>query len=105
MTDIRIDGDKALHIIAQILRDERKMLPADANEIASLICRRLLAAMSTPTKPGLSGYRLIDEWPPDAEEFANEVGLKLADIDEHLAGVLWKMVYDRGRDLPQDISL
>src|SRR5258707_5639888 len=103
MTDIRIDKDKAERMIAQMLRDGGKILPADANKLASDICKRLLAAMATPTKPGLSGCRLIEHWPPDAQEFAEEVGSKLADIDERLACILWEMVYDRCRELPGDV--
>jgi hypothetical protein len=103
MTDIRIDGNKAQRLIAQILRDEEKMLPEKANNVASNLCKRLLSAMGTPTKPGLSGYRLIPMFPPDSAEFAEEVGSKLADIDEYLARVLWEMVYERCPELPKDV--
>jgi hypothetical protein len=49
MADIRIDAAKAERMIAQILREEKKLLPADANELAANICRRLSSAMATPT--------------------------------------------------------
>ena len=49
MADIRIDADKAERMIAQILRDEKGMLPADANAVAANICRRLTTAMPMPT--------------------------------------------------------
>ena len=61
--------------------------------------------MAVPTKPGLRGYRMILKWPPHDREddFTAEVASKLADIDNHLARVLWEMVYERGRNLPDDI--
>jgi hypothetical protein len=103
MAVIRIERDKAERMVAQILRDEQKMLPAQANVLAANICKRLQLAMGSPTKPGLSGYRLIHRWPPDDTEFSEEVGSKLADIDERLARVLWEMVYERGTELPDDV--
>jgi len=44
MADIQIDAAKAERMIAQILRDEKKLLPADANALAANICRRLSSA-------------------------------------------------------------
>jgi hypothetical protein len=65
MAEIRIDATKAERMIAQILRDEKRMLPADANAVAANICRRLSIAMPTPTNPPLQGYRIILSSPPD----------------------------------------
>jgi hypothetical protein len=59
MAQIRIDADKAERMIAQILRDEKKLLPAEANALATNICRRLTVAIPTPTNPPLQGYRLF----------------------------------------------
>jgi hypothetical protein len=49
MADIQIDAARAERIIAQILRDERRLLSEDANALAANICRRLSSAMATPT--------------------------------------------------------
>jgi hypothetical protein len=64
LADIQIDAAKAERMIAQILRDEKKLLPADANALATTICRRLSSAMATPTNQPLQGYRIIRSSPP-----------------------------------------
>ena len=70
MAQIRIDADKEERMIAQILRDEKKLLPAEANALATNICRRLTVAIPTPTNPPLQGYRIIRSSPPDGgDEF------------------------------------
>jgi hypothetical protein len=104
MSDIRIDAAKAERMIAQILRDEKKLLPGDANALAANICRRLSSAMSTPTNQPLQSYRIIREWPPFGGDFTAEVAKKIADVNDRVAGELWKMVYDRGRDLPATVA-
>jgi hypothetical protein len=59
MPEIRIDAAKAERMIAQILRDEKGLLPADANAVA---CKYLSAALSRhadadkPTFAGLPDY-------------------------------------------------
>ena len=104
MADIQIDAAKAERMIAQILRDERKLLPADANALAANICRRLSSAMAMPTNQPLQGYRIIDEWPPYGSDFAAALGEKIADVNERVARELWQLVYDRGRDLPATVA-
>ena len=70
MAQIRIDADKEERMIAQILRDEKKLLPAEANALATNICRRLTVAIPTPTNLPLQGYRIIRSSPPDGgDEF------------------------------------
>jgi hypothetical protein len=91
-------------MIAQILRDERKLLPADANALAVNICRRLLSAMALPTNQPLQGYRIIDEWPPHGSDFTAALGKKIADVNERVARELRQLVYDRGRDLPATVA-
>jgi hypothetical protein len=44
MAEIRIDAVKAERMISQILREEKGLLPADANALAAIICQRLTAA-------------------------------------------------------------
>jgi len=104
MPDIRIDAAKAERMIAQILRDEKKLLPADANALAANICRRLSSAMATPTNPPLQGYRMIRDNPPYNGDFTAALGQKIADVNDRVARELWQLVYDRGRDLPAAVA-
>jgi hypothetical protein len=64
MPEITIDADKAERMIAEILRTEKRFLPADVNAMAANICRRLKLAMATPTNRPLHGHRLMWDWPP-----------------------------------------
>ena len=102
MADIQIDADKAERMISQILRDDKRFLPEAANALAANICRRLSSAMASPTNQRLQGYRIIAERPPG--DFAAAVGEKIADVNERVAGELWKLVYDRARDLPATVA-
>jgi hypothetical protein len=104
MANIQIDAAKAERMIAQILRDEKKFLPADAIALAATICRRLSSAMTLPTNQPLQGYRIIREWPPHDGDFKAELAKKIADVNDRVAAELWKMVYDRGRDLPASVA-
>jgi hypothetical protein len=105
MADIRIDAAKAERMIAQILRDEKGLLPVDANAVAANICRRLMTAMPLPTNPPLQGYRIISPHPPDGgREFIAALATKIADVNYRVAAELWRMVYDRGRDLPATVA-
>ena len=107
MADIRIERDKAERIIALILREEKKMLSSEANELAGMICSRLQSAMAMPTKPRLRGYKMIQGTPPydKRTDFTTDVALRLADVDEYTAAALWAMVYKYGRNIPDDIVL
>ncbi|HWX17928.1 MAG TPA: hypothetical protein VNY07_15205 [Chthoniobacterales bacterium] len=104
MADIHIDSGKAERMIAQIMRDEKKLLPADANALAANICRRLSSAMATPTHTPLQGYRLIRDWPPHGSDFTEAVGRKIADVNDKVAREVWKLVYERGADLPATMA-
>jgi hypothetical protein len=104
MADIQIDATKAERMIAQILRDEKGLLPADANALAANICRRLASAMATPTNQYLQGYRIISSFPPHDSGFAAALGEKIADVNYRVALELWQLVYDRGRDLPATVA-
>jgi hypothetical protein len=105
MAEIRIDAAKAERIIAQILRDEKRLLPADANAVAANICRRLTIAMPLPTNQPLQGDRIISPFPPDGgHEFTAALKTKIAGVNFRVAGELWKLVYDRGRDLPATVA-
>jgi hypothetical protein len=105
MAEIRIDAAKAGRMIAQILRDEKGLLPADANAVAANICRRLSIAMPTPTNQPLGRYRIISPFPPDGgREFAAGLKEKIADVNHRVAAELWQLVYDRCRDLPATVA-
>ncbi len=104
MSEIRIDTQKAERIIAQILRDDQKMLPALANDVATTICRRLSLAMSTPTHEPLDGYRMIRRHRPYESSFDDYVFRLFPNADETAPRVLWEMVYDRGIDLPPSVA-
>jgi hypothetical protein len=107
MAEIRIDAAKAERMIAQILRDEGRILPAKANEFAANICRRLTLAMAAPTTEPLTNYRAIRRLPPHGSDFAFAVAKILADAKGDPAlypEPLWAAVYDRGRDLPATIT-
>ena len=93
MAEIRIDAAKAERMIAQILRDEKRFFPADANALAANICRRLTTAMPTPTNPPLQGDRIIPWHPPDGgSEFIAALKKRIADVNYELARELWQLV-------------
>jgi hypothetical protein len=103
--EIRIDAAKAERMIAQILRDEKGLLPAHANAVAANICRRLSSAMPLPTNQPLQGYRIISSRPPDGgSEFTAALKEQIADVNYRVAVELWKLVYDRGRDIPTTVA-
>jgi hypothetical protein len=104
MPDLLIDEDKARRIIALILRDH--MLPEKANTVASAICSRLTAAMTTPSRPGLSGWRIVDDQLlyEQKDRFTADLRKLVPDADEYLARDLWQLVHSYGRDLPPDVA-
>jgi hypothetical protein len=103
MAEIRIDAARAERMISQILREEKGLLPADANALAANICRRLYAATSMPTGPPFAGDRIISKHPPDGDgAFNSAVAKVLSETKDELwtANTLWELVYDQGHDLP-----
>ncbi|MCW2112489.1 hypothetical protein QIH87_14205 [Bradyrhizobium elkanii] len=104
MTEIRIDENKASRMIAQMLRDDFKLRPDEANKAAQAICTLLVAAMGTPTHQPLQGMRLIRSIPPHGGDFTEAVALKLADVNDRVARELWRLVYDRATDLPPGVA-
>lgn len=105
MADILIDEDKAQRIIARHMR-ENGMLPEKANQTATRICSNLAAAMTTPSKPLLQGWRIINSQPPhNDDKYRSDVRKHIAsDADGHFARELWQVVWDHGIDLPADIA-
>ena len=100
MAEIRIDADKAERMIAQIIGDNGGLLPAKANTLAADICRRLSTAIQMA--PSLHTFRIISREPPYASDFAVAVANTLAEAkgEPLVPEDLWRLVYDRGRDLP-----
>ena len=98
MAEIRIDASKAERLIAQMLRDQG-MPQADAGAMAASICRRLAVAM--PASPSPDQCRIIPREPPDADDFAIAVAMKLNERKDELwkASELWQLVYNQGRRL------
>jgi hypothetical protein len=103
MAVIRLDSDKVERIIAQVLRDEFKMLSAPANAAASKISARLLAAMPDPNHMALQGHRVIPQYGNDRFTDALSALFKQP-VNFRLSVEIWKLVYAQGRDLPSDIA-
>lgn len=104
MTELRIDREKAERMIAQILRDEQKMQPAQANALAENICRRLFSAMPTPTNQPLMGMRMIGKHRPFDPDFDDRIFKLFPDAGQRAPEILWGMVYDRATDLPPGVA-
>ncbi len=104
MAEIRFDADKAERMIAQVIRDEGGLLPAKANALAASICKRLSAAMPPPP---VHHYRIISNSPPYASDFAFAIANVLAEAEGRALSPedLWRLVYERGRDLPATVDL
>jgi hypothetical protein len=104
MADLLIEEGRAHRIIARILRDH--MLSEKSNTVASAICSGLLAAMTTPSKPRLQGWRIINSYPPfrDDQYLADVRKHIAADADENFGRELWRVVWNYGSDLPPDIA-
>ncbi|TFV75069.1 hypothetical protein E4K64_15185 [Bradyrhizobium frederickii] len=102
--EIRLDSARIERIVSQILRDDARLSPLKANELAALICIRLSTSMPMPTNPYLSGYRIIRSRPPFDGTFTKAVGAKLADVNDAVAWELWDLVYERGHDLPPAVA-
>ena len=104
--EIKIEKDKAERIIAQVLRDEKKMLPSDANALAATVAKRLQTSMPMPTRPALRGDRMIPMSPSGSYSQDNEflrAVRKVVDADAEQARKIWETVYSFGRDLPDDV--
>lgn len=104
MSEIRLDAAKAERMIAQTLRDEHKMLPAQANAAAEHLCRRLKSAMPTPGAQQLYWYRLIGHYPHHDESFKKALAEKIIDADTRVAMKIWDIVRDHCEDLPPTVA-
>jgi hypothetical protein len=101
MTEIRLESGQVERIVAQVLRDEFKMLPATANNAARSIGKRLLCSLPTPGTSSLRGTKLIGSTPdqPFYDEFSQmmkESGMS--------ARTAWDLVYDHCRPVPAVVA-
>lgn len=101
---LRINRDAAQRIIARHLR-EKKISPEEANTLANAICNSIVASMPTPDRPALRNWRMIPEHPgyEVAQELRRRLGDQIESPDEQTTRAIWKLIYDHGKTLPDDI--
>lgn len=106
MPDIRINSSKAERTLALILRDECKMLPADANSMAAKMVDRLKHARNSASRPGLRDARIIPQYATD--EIRTRVGVAVRSLDRttsdfYLGSRAWDVVWQHGVPVPDDV--
>jgi hypothetical protein len=106
--NLRIQKDVAQRLIARYLR-ENKMMPGDANELSNRIIDGIVSNMPVAGRPGLRGFRMIPEHPP--EDVCSQVAAAFRTIrpqenkDWSLARDVWDAVYRHGTAIPDDVVL
>jgi|SRR5215217_3333840 hypothetical protein len=101
---LRIQKDAAQRLIARYLRE--KMTPGEANDFANRIVDGIVSATPTPMRPGLRGWRMIDDHPPmeSTEKIAAEFrSVRLQEGAYFTASDMWKIVYKYGTAIPDDM--
>lgn len=100
---LRVQKDTAQRLIARYLRE--KMNPGDANDFANRIIDGLVSATPSPMRPGLRGWRMIDEHPPheSTDRIASEFRSVRLDNSYFTAADVWKIVYKHGTAIPDDM--
>jgi hypothetical protein len=106
LTDIRVDSAKAERTLALMLREDCKMLPADANAMAVKMLDRLTHARQSATRPRLRDARIIPQYPTD--EIREQVGAAVrelrSDTSDFLLGTdAWLAVWEHGMPVPDDV--
>jgi hypothetical protein len=107
LTDIRIDSLKAERTLALLLREDCKMLPADANAMAEKMVQRIAHARHSPTGPALKGARIIAENPDDEtrERVGADVRALNREATNHALGTgAWRAVWKHGIPVPEDVT-
>jgi hypothetical protein len=102
--DLKIGKDAAQRIIARYLRE--KMTPDEANTLANRICEGIAAVAPTATRPGLRGWRMIDQYPPyEAKRRIAETfrAVRLNQDDNAVASAVWDVVFAQGIPVPDDV--
>lgn len=107
MTTLKIEKHAAERLIARILRDELKILPAKANEMATKICSGIEFATPDPLRSGFgAGWRAIPRSAPRGE-VATEIVAKLRQsipqADKEMLEDLWSIIYEYGREVPDAV--
>jgi hypothetical protein len=104
VTTLTIDEHDAQRLFAQILRDELKLQPAQANALADTFRRRVLATMPVAEQSvALSEWRAIQKYPGHMPEFVGELRRYVPQADQESAHDIWRAVYKFCRDLPVDL--
>jgi hypothetical protein len=102
---LRIQKDAAQRLIARYLRDS-KMTPGAANDLSNRIVDGLISATPSPMRPGLRGWRMIDDHPPheSVDRIASEFrSVRLQERSYSTAVDVWKIVYKYGTAIPEDM--
>jgi hypothetical protein len=101
---LRIQKDAAQRLIARYLRE--KMTPGDANDFSNRIIDGLASATPSPMRPGLRGWRMIDDHPPheSVDRIASEFrSVRLQESGYFTAADVWKIVYKHGTAISDDM--
>lgn len=105
MSTLKIDKHAAERIVALILREDLKLAPARANELALKIGTRLDTAASDLLRTGYGqGWRAIGRYPPYHGEVIAEMVTKLRkhipQADKETLDTAWDVIYQYGREVP-----
>ena len=108
MTTLKIDSHTAARLIAQVLRDDLKVPPGKANEIALAICSRICSSTPDPLRSGFgAGWRAIGRHPPRDEvvDMVTKLRENLPQADGDLLDDVWQLFYEYGREVPDAVML
>jgi hypothetical protein len=100
---LSINAETAHRIVARYLRDEGKMQPGAANELATKVIVGIRTSMPAPTRPGLRNYRLIPDMLHYEERMKLSATLKRMGV-EASADEIWRTIYEMGEPAPDDIT-
>ncbi|HEY9713623.1 MAG TPA: hypothetical protein V6C72_09140 [Chroococcales cyanobacterium] len=110
MAILQIERHVAERLIALILREDLKLAPAKANEIALKVGIRMDAAAADLLRTGYGqGWRAIERHPPYYGDLVNEMVGKLRQripqADKELLDDAWEMIYEYGREIPDAVMV
>jgi hypothetical protein len=101
---LTIDEHEAQRLFALIFRDELKLQPARANELAETFCRPIAATMPERERSWVvSNWRAIQEYPKRNPELVAEMRRYVPQVDQEVANDLWRAIYQFARDLPVEV--
>jgi hypothetical protein len=102
---LRLEKDNAQRIIARYLRE--KMNPGEANDLANRIVDGLISNTSSPARPALRGWRMIDRHPPAemTDRIASAIKrVRLAGCSDYAtAAEAWEIVCNHGTAIPEEV--